>query len=65
MRHVTEIPFTDPVYVQKETSGFTRHMMKYIRDERDIVFVHLIIKIILVIVPIAVFLYIPSMFNWW
>lgn len=65
MRHVAEIPFTDPVNTKKEASGFTRFMMTYIRDERDIVFIHLILKIVLVIVPIAAFLYLPGRFNWW
>lgn len=65
MRHVAEIPFTDPVYVPKEASAFTRFMLRFIRDERDIVFIHLILRILLVIVPIAVFLYMPGMFSWW
>ncbi|MFM1875691.1 MAG: hypothetical protein RL266_1428, partial [Bacteroidota bacterium] len=65
MRHVAEIPFSDPVFVPKESSSFTRFMMKFIRDERDIVFIHLILKILLVIVPIAAYLYLPGRFNWW
>jgi len=65
MRHVSEIAFTDPVYTKTETSGFTRFMLRFIRDERDIVFIHLILKIALVIFPIAAFLFIPGMFNWW
>ncbi|MGB1318377.1 MAG: hypothetical protein ACPG5W_09230, partial [Flavobacteriales bacterium] len=65
MRHVAEIPFTDPVYVEKETSAFTEFMLRFIRDKRDIVFIHLILKILLVIVPVATYLYLPGRFSWW
>jgi len=43
VRHVSEIPFTDPVYKDRSGSWFTKFMLRFIRDERDIVFIHQIL----------------------
>jgi len=34
-------------------------------DERDLPFVYLCVKLILLVFPVAIYLYIPGNFNWW
>lgn len=66
MQHISQITLTDPVFVKKEQHGpLDRFLLRFIRDERDLVFTHLILKILLVIVPVAVYLFLPGRFNWW
>ncbi|MFW5920518.1 MAG: fatty acid desaturase family protein [Polyangiales bacterium] len=42
-----------------------RWALRYIKDERDLPFVHLIAQISLVLLPFAVALYVPGVFRWW
>ena len=66
MNKVEQLAFTDPVYIKKDRlSGLDRIILKFIKDERDIVFVHTILKMLLIIVPVAIYLFIPGQFSWW
>ncbi|MFT4524651.1 MAG: fatty acid desaturase [Bacteroidia bacterium] len=66
MRSMSELIITDPVYTKKERLNFLdRTIMNFIREERDLPFVHLMIKMFLIIVPMAVIMFIPGMFRWW
>jgi fatty acid desaturase len=61
-----EIVLTDPVYAKPARYGrFDRFLLKFIVDERDLVFLHLMLRIAIVIVPIAVYLFLPGRFSWW
>lgn len=60
-----ELIITDPVYTKKETkSRFDDYVLEYIRDERDLPFVYLMLKLSLTVVPAALFQFIPGRFNW-
>ncbi len=61
-----EIILTDPTFVAKpQRSAAERFALRFIRDERDLPFVWLMLQMTLVLPPIAVFLYWPGMFRWW
>lgn len=56
---------TDPVFVRPEReSRADKFFKKLIRDERDLPFVHLTIRITLVLLPLAVLLYLPFVQGW-
>ncbi|MFC2176312.1 fatty acid desaturase, partial [Bacteroidota bacterium] len=66
MNKVAQIPFTDPVYIKKDRlSWLDNFILRFIRDERDIVFVHTMLKMALIIIPAAAFLFIPGRFSVW
>lgn len=55
---------TDPVFVPKTNYNFfERQFLKLIRDERDLPFVKLSLRILLVIIPLSVALF--FYFKWW
>lgn len=59
---------TDPQYVPKsEYSSYERFWLKYIRDERDLPFIHLLTRIHLIVVPWAVLFFTPVLEGvyWW
>lgn len=63
---MSAITITDPKSVKKERlNAFDSFMMKFLREERDLVFVHLILKLTLLFVPAAIYLYVPGRFTWW
>lgn len=56
---------TDPVFVKPE--GYTaldRFYLRFIRDERDLPFVKLSVRITLTMLPLAVLLYLPFIDGW-
>jgi len=60
------ISLNDPVFVKKSNkNAFERFMLRYIRDERDMPFIYLCIKLTLLTIPVAIFLFLPGMFTWW
>jgi len=65
MKILTEI--IDPVSVAKPANGMDRFFVSLLRDERDLPFVYLTLKITFVLIPLAVLLYIPSipLWLWW
>jgi hypothetical protein len=63
---VSTITITDPCLC--ETGAFQRvdrWLLNYIRDERDLVFPKLVLRILLVMLPLVVWMYWPGQFSWW
>lgn len=59
------ITITDPVFIKpKKYSAADRFFLKYIRDERDLPFVYLTIKISLTLIPLGILLYLPFIQGW-
>lgn len=57
---------TDPVFKKKAThNAVDRLALKYIRDERDLPFIYLSLKIMFGVIPVAIILFIPGWFTWW
>ena len=58
----------DPVFIKPERySSFDQFFLKYIRDERDLPFIYLTIKISLTLLPFGILLYMPFVKGrlWW
>lgn len=63
---VAEIYLKDPVFLKKDSyTGFQRFLLKFIRDERDLPFIYLCLKITFLIIPAAIYLFIPGNFSWY
>lgn len=57
---------TDPVFVKPSGYGrLDRFYLRFIRDERDLPFVRLTVRITLTMLPLAVILYLPFVKGWW
>lgn len=56
---------TDPTYTPKTHSPTDRFFLQFIRDERDLPFVYLTLKVSVTIIPLAVILYLPGITGWW
>lgn len=57
MRSLPKI--TDPVFEKKELKGLDKYFVQKIRDERDLPFIHLSIKLTLTLIPSAILLFTP------
>ncbi len=56
---------TDPVFIKPEHYSKTdRFFLKYIKDERDLPFVRLSLKITLTMVPLGILLFLPFLQGW-
>ncbi|MEP7264181.1 MAG: fatty acid desaturase [Bacteroidota bacterium] len=55
---------TDPVFQKSRKSTTEEYLVQFIRDERDLPFVKLIIRISITLVPLAVLLYLPFVTGW-
>lgn len=58
---------TDPIFVKKELKGMDKYFVKKIRDERDLPFIHLMLKQTFTLIPSAILLYSPLLEGnlWW
>lgn len=57
---------TDPVFVKPDSYGkLDRFYLRFIRDERDLPFIHLTVRISLTLLPLAIILYLPFVNGWW
>ena len=54
----------DPVGVPKPTTGLDRFFVSLLRDERDLPFVYLTLKLTFTLLPLAVLLFIPGVPGW-
>jgi len=55
----------DPVYKKKESYNVAeRFFLTLIRDERDLPFVQLTVTILLTLIPLGIFLYVPGIPGW-
>lgn len=58
-------PISDPSFIQPTTySRFDQFLLQFLKDERDLPFLHLAIRITITIIPLAVLLYMPFLANW-
>jgi hypothetical protein len=56
---------TDPVFIRpQEYSAIDKFFLKFIRDERDLPFVYLTVKITLTMLPLGVLLFMPFVQGW-
>lgn len=58
------IKITDPVFEKREWSGLNKFFLNFIRDERDLPFVYLMIRLCLTTVPMGIILYTPLLRGW-
>jgi hypothetical protein len=66
MKELTTI--TDPVYVRPDRyTAFDKFLLSLIRDERDLPFVHVTLKISLIMVPLGILIYFVPFGTvlWW
>ncbi|MEO1260168.1 MAG: fatty acid desaturase [Bacteroidota bacterium] len=56
---------TDPTYQPKSHNAVDRFFLKYIKDERDLPFNYLILKIMFTVIPLAVALFFVEGVTWW
>lgn len=56
---------TDPRFEPRPPSWFDRLALRYIRDQRDLPFVYLMLQMTFVLLPAAALLYVPGVFSWW
>ena len=57
---------TDPVFIRPARYTATdRFLLGFIRDERDLPFVYLTLKITGSLLPLAILLYLPFVHGWW
>lgn len=60
-----EIVITDPQHRPLPKTWLNRFALKFIRDERDLPFVHLTLQMTFILIPLAAALYVPGVFRWW
>lgn len=64
MRYFNAI--TDPVYVKPASfSRLDRFYLRFIRDERDLPFAYLTVRISLTMLPLGILLFMPFIQGWW
>lgn len=65
MKPVQELVLSDPTFKpQQNHSAFAKFWLRKLKDERDLPFVYLTLKISLIMIPIAVLLYVPAITGW-
>jgi fatty acid desaturase len=63
---IAEIHLKDPVFKKIEKySKVDNFFLRFIRDERDLPFIHLCLKITFFILPVAIYLFLSNKFSWW
>ena len=59
-------PLTDPVYTKPEKfTSLEKFFLRFMKDERDLPFIHLSLKITFSLLPIGILLYMPFVNGWW
>jgi fatty acid desaturase len=60
-------PLRDRLFEPKTYGWFDRFLLRFIRDERDLPFLHLILKVSILILPLAFLIYTPwfTGWQWW
>lgn len=57
-------PISDPGFTQPVYSRVDRFWLRFLKDERDLPFIYLGIRITFIIIPLAVLLYMPFITGW-
>ncbi|HWB65085.1 MAG TPA: fatty acid desaturase [Chitinophagales bacterium] len=61
---MTDITLTDPLFTRRSNYNFfEKQCLHLIRDERDLPFIKLSLRIILLVIPVSLFLF--YRFSWW
>lgn len=62
-----EITLTDPTFTRNTSTynAFERFLLSLINDERDLVFVKLIIELTVLVIPFTIYFYSVDKINWW
>ncbi len=55
---------TDPVFIRRNYNWLDKQFLKIVRDERDLPFIYLLVRISCIILPMAVLLYTSLLPNW-
>ncbi|WP_080241212.1 fatty acid desaturase family protein [Spirosoma rigui] len=60
-------PIHDPVFTGRTYTRIDTFLLKYIKDERDLPFVYLTIRISLILIPLSILLFMPFVTGavWW
>lgn len=63
---MTQLILEDPRFdAAQKRSALDAFFLKYIRDERDLPFIYLTLRLTLTVIPAAIYLSIPGNFRWW
>ncbi len=62
MKYIKTI--TDPVYYPKTFNKADFFFLRFIRDKRDLPFIYLLVKVTVLLLPLAVLLYLPFITGW-
>ena len=54
----------DPVFTSRTYNSFDRFFLRYLKDERDLPFVYLTLRITFILIPLAVALFVLPLFSW-
>ncbi|WP_020597633.1 fatty acid desaturase family protein [Spirosoma panaciterrae] len=54
----------DPTFTEKNYSQFDRFFLQFIKDERDLPFIYLTLRITFVLIPLSVLLFMPFVTGW-
>src|ERR1044071_2620664 len=57
-------PIGDPVFRPKKYTRADRFILHYIKDERDLPFIYLMLKVSITLLPLAVLIYLPFINGW-
>src|ERR1043165_4692747 len=57
-------PLRDPVFHRREYNKADKFFLQYIRDERDLPFIWLMVKVSVLLLPLAVIIYLPFVSGW-
>lgn len=54
----------DPTFTSREYSKLDRFFLRYIKDERDLPFIYLTLRITFILIPLSVLLFMPFVTGW-
>lgn len=57
-------PITDPDHISIPDNRLNRYLKSLVRDERDVCFIYLTLRISFILLPLAVLLYLPFVDGW-
>ena len=57
-------PIHDPTFTANSPTRFERLLLRFIKDERDLPFLYLTLRISLILIPLGLLLYLPFVTGW-
>jgi hypothetical protein len=65
MKPIRELNLSDPTFTANQRyTAFDKFWLKRLKDERDLPFVYLTLKISLIMLPLGILLYLPNVTGW-